>query len=122
MRNASKDDKACFSKVDSIDDEDYAVAFSDSQDLQMLRQKLLRAASVLHSGLTVAKGCAEYCDQLGEVISDATGRKSLAEIGYYIQQLEIHSQSITRIIHQSEGTNQLVGDGNLMEIHQRPYS
>ena len=108
--DALKDDKACFSKVDSTDDKDYAVAFSDSQDLQMLRQKFLRAASTLYSCLTVVETCASYCSQFSNVTSDVSGRRPMVEINFYIQQLQIHSQSITRSIHQLEGTNQLVGD------------
>lgn len=57
MQAVSEENEACHPKADSIDDKDYAVAFSDSQDSQMLRQKFLRAASVLHSCLTVAKLC-----------------------------------------------------------------
>lgn len=41
--------------------QDYTIAFSDCQNLQLLQQKLLRTSTVLDGYWDVARGCAEHC-------------------------------------------------------------
>jgi hypothetical protein len=105
-----KDEKACFSRVGIEYDHDYKLTFSDCQNLQLLRQKLLRASSVLDACLDVTSGCADHCIRLTNMkLVDSSGR-GLSEIEYYKRQLMQHRHTISRITLQAEGAGHLVSD------------
>lgn len=106
-----KDEKACFSRVGvEYDHEDYALTFSDCQNLQLLRQKLLRTSSVLDACLDVTSGCADHCIRLTNMkLADPSGR-GLSEIVYYKRQLLQHRQTIGRITQQAAEAGRLVSD------------
>ena len=111
-----KDDKACFSRVGTAYDQDYTVTFADCQNLQLLRQKLLRTSSVLDSSLDVAKGCANHCLDLVGLKIVASSTQAVAEIENHIEQLKRYRQMIDRIIQQSAGTNHLVRHSYLFPL------
>lgn len=105
-----QDEKACFSRVGVDYDQDYALAFSDCQNLQLLRQKLLRTSSVLDACLDVISGCADHYIRLTNMkLVDSSGR-GLSEIEYYKRQLLQHRHTIGRITQQSAETGRLVSD------------
>lgn len=105
-----KDEKACFSRVGIDYDQDFALTFSDCQNLQLLRQKLLRTASVLDACLDVTSGCADHCIRLTNMkLVDSSGR-GLSEIEYYKRQLLQHRRTIGRITQQAAGAGRLVSD------------
>lgn len=103
-----QDEKACFSIVGRNFSHDFSVSFQDSQDLQLLRQKLLRTSTVLDSCLEVVKGCEIHCRKLISLNITATGEQSLAEIDVYAKQMQGHRLELHRIIQYSLGTSKLV--------------
>lgn len=106
--DVKKDEKACFSRVDIDYDQDYALTFSDCQDLQLLRQKLHRTSSVLDACLDVANGCADHCTLLTNMkLVDFSGRM-LSELEYYKRQLIRHRHTISRISQQAAEAGHLV--------------
>jgi hypothetical protein len=105
-----KDEKACFSRVGVDYDQDYALTFSDCQNLQLLKQKLLRTSSVLDACLDVASGCANHCIWLTDMkLVDSSGRE-LSEVEYYKRQLTQHRHTIGRFTQQAAEAGHLVSD------------
>jgi hypothetical protein len=103
-----QDEKACFSKVSYDSDHDFSVSFQDSQNLQLLRQKLLRTSTVLDSCLEVVKGCEIHCRRLIASGMTAGGEQSLAELEVYKMQMQGHRLDLHRILQYSLGTSKLV--------------
>lgn len=85
-----------------------AVNLRDGQNLQLLRQKILRTLSVLDQSLDVAQGCVLSCQNLVELGVIVKGGSSLAEIGFYMSQIRRHRIELQRILKHSSGTVNLV--------------
>jgi hypothetical protein len=84
------------------------VTLKDYQSLQLLRQKLLRAATVLESCLKVVKECKVHCHRLIRMKVISEDKQSLAEIEVYINQIQGHRLDLHRILEYSLGTSKLV--------------
>ena len=101
-----QDDKACFSKVGVNKPHDFSITFADTQKLQLLRQKLLRAKFVLESCLDVAKSCKSHCHSL-----DGFGfasSKALISLNVYSAQIELALRTLGVLLQCSQGTATLV--------------
>lgn len=103
-----QDEKACFSRVGRACKHDYSVIFSDLQNLQLLRTKLLRIASTIDSFLTVIQGCKNHCRRLDELKLVPLDEQVIAGFELYERETKGHQRSIGRIIDQSQGTGDLV--------------
>ena len=108
MMTTHKDEKACFSRVSFDFDQDYALTFSDCQNLQLLRQKLLRTSSVLDACLDVISGCADHYIRLINMKLVNSSECQLSEIEYYKSQLLQYRHAIDRIIQQAAEAGHLV--------------
>ncbi len=106
---AFQGDKACFLKIESSHKQgNNDVAFSDCQSLQLLRQKLLKIASILDSCLNVARRLKSDSDKL-ETLNLVSSSKALSsEISVYIEQFREHRRDLDRILEISQGTGSLV--------------
>ena len=88
---------------------DFAVTFSDIQELQQLQQKLLRTSMVLDSCLKVAGHLESHCQRFSAI--DDTRYSScliLAAIKNYTADVKIHEQSLVMIKQSLQGTEKLV--------------
>ena len=110
-----KAEKAWFSKLE-VGGEftgrtliDFAVIFSDIQELQQLQQKLLRMSMVLNSCLEVASHLKGYCQRL-IAISDIIFPSGLVlkAIKNYTTDIKIHEKSLAMIKQSLEWTERLV--------------
>ena len=106
--HGNQDEKACHSRVGSSAPADYLVTFEDCQQLQLLRQKLLRTSSTLDACLDTAQGCAEHCRSLVGLDLTTLGEQAIAEIAAHTRQIEGYQRSVRQIIEQSLGTSKLV--------------
>ncbi|PMD19759.1 hypothetical protein NA56DRAFT_705470 [Hyaloscypha hepaticicola] len=102
------DEKACFSRINGRSSNDFPVSLQDSQNLQLLRQKLLRTSVVLVSCLEVVKGCRLHYRKLVTLKVIDEDEQLLTEIEVYIKQIQRHSIDINRILEYSLGTSQLL--------------
>ena len=110
-----KAEKAWFSKLEVGGDfmertlTDFAVTFSDIQELQQLQQKLLRMSMVLNSCLEVASHLEGHCQRL-IAINDIKYPSGLVlkAIKNYMTDVKIHKQSLAMIKQSLEGTEGLV--------------
>lgn len=110
-----KAEKAWFSKLEVGGEftgrtlTDFAVAFSDIQELQQLQQKLLRMSMVLNSCLEVASHLEGHCQRL-IARSDIKFPSGLVlkAIKNYTTDIKIHEKSLAMIKQSLEGTERLV--------------
>ncbi|MCJ1453190.1 hypothetical protein MMC28_003536 [Mycoblastus sanguinarius] len=100
------DEKACFSRVGQEHKCDFEVTFADSQKLQLVRRRLLRASSVLDSSLEVLCGCILHCRELE--LQGIESAKMCDQIASYTAQLEGHKRKIEVLLVQSSGTTHLL--------------
>ena len=103
------DDKACFSKMGVRQQHDYTVTFKDMQRLQLIRQRLYRAQSVLDSQMTIVERCKSLGDRLAELNgskpSDCTVSSNFET---YASQIDIYRNDIGRILQYSWGTIEIL--------------
>lgn len=112
MTPTHKAEKACFSRVGIDYDQDFVITFSDCQNLQLLRQKLLRTASILEACLDVTSGCADHCIRLTSMNFVDSSDRVLSEIEYYKRQLLQHRHTVGRITQQAAEAGRLVSDSS----------
>jgi hypothetical protein len=105
-----QDEKACFSRINYKSSKDIPISLQDNQDLQLLRQKLLRTSAVLVSCLEVIRGCKLHYRKLVTLNVVDEDEQLLAEIEVYIRQIQHHRVDISRILEYSSGTSKLVGN------------
>jgi hypothetical protein len=103
-----QNDKACFSRVGILKEHDYSLTFSDIQELQFFRQKLLRVLSVLDSCSAVAKGCERHCRQLHTLKATLSNDMVLDGLQNYADQIDRYRRNITTLMEYSSGTSNLV--------------
>jgi hypothetical protein len=103
-----KNEKACFSRVGRTHPHDYAVSFSDTQELQYCYRKLLKAQNAIGSALDVASGLTSHCKQLVDLAVLPTGFEVLLQLELYTARLKNHKDSIVSLVAYSQGVSNLV--------------
>ena len=103
-----KDEKARFSRVGQFCAHDYAVTFSDSQRVQNIRERLLRAIVVLDANLEVVSGCKAHCRALSNTRIGLMPQVLTSELEAYSAQLRSCRGTVVAILEQSRGTLDLV--------------
>ncbi|KAI9861844.1 MAG: hypothetical protein M1824_001955 [Vezdaea acicularis] len=102
------DEKACHSRVGKKVPTDYQITFEDCQQLQQLRQKLLRTSRTLDACLDTARGYAEHCHSLIALGLTRLGEQVVAELTTHIRQIQSYRRSVREVIEQSLGTSKLL--------------
>ena len=110
-----KAEKAWFSKLEVGGEfmgrmlTDFAVTFSDIQELQQLQQKLLRTSMVLNSCLEIASHLEGHYQKL-IAMNDIKCPSGLVlkALKNYMTDVKIHEQSLAMIKQSLEGTEKLV--------------
>lgn len=87
---------------------DYAVSFADCQQLQLLRQKALKASMVLAVCLDMARDCTDHCRRLARLQRTRPNQQILEEIKSYTRKLRNVQRSTNSILQRSQGTAVLV--------------
>jgi len=103
-----QNEKACFSNVESRSTPDYALAFSDIQALQKLKDKVLTISLVLDSCLEVAHQLATFCWQLGDQSILPHARNATASFEAYADDIKTHQRKIAVILQSLDGTVNIV--------------
>lgn len=68
LTNPKQDEKACFSRLDSQCNDDFIVQFADRQQIQGLRQHLLRARIALQSTIDTFHTLEEHFTEVGTAV------------------------------------------------------
>jgi len=100
-------DKALFSRVGRQSKYDYNVDFSDTQETQVLRHRILKAHSAIEIGLKVAEGLQSFCEKLRKD-GDNSIEPWLPELAAYASRLCGHKSSFTRLLEITQGTQTLL--------------
>lgn len=103
-----QDDKACYSRVGKIVSQDYVVAFSDSQELQLSRKRLLRAFSAIESNLESLSGIRRHLDDLSVDSALSNHKQAQIELDQFQSRLKGHKRALHRLLELSSGTSNLV--------------
>ncbi|KAL8689016.1 MAG: hypothetical protein Q9218_005214 [Villophora microphyllina] len=102
------DKKACFSRVGRQHKYDFIVTFEDSQRVQNLRERLLRALNVLDAHLEVVEGCKAYCQSFSDRIHSHDGKEILLELHAHSAHLRAHRRAVSAILDRSKSTLELL--------------
>lgn len=87
---------------------DYSVAFSDSQELQVSRERLLKARSVIESSIESSIGIEAHLNDLGEFSEDPNKKSSQLELQNLRSRMRSHIRALERLLEVSSGTSSLV--------------
>jgi hypothetical protein len=108
LLSEQQDEKASFSTVGKECTHDFSVEFSDSQSLHLLRQKLLRASSILDSCLGIIKGCENHSLQLRALRLISGENKAVSEFRAFTAKFNSHQRRVAILLQKSTGTASLV--------------
>ena len=87
---------------------DYSVRFSDSQEIQQGRERLLKALSAIESSLESAQGLEEHCKDLENLGLLYFKDTIQAEIQQYKSRIRGHKRAVVRLLEVSQGSLNLV--------------
>jgi hypothetical protein len=87
---------------------DYTVSFSDTQKLELIRRKLVKAALVLKSNADVGKSWREDMIELKKQTPDLELQDTLRIAQQYVTDLERHSTVVQFLLERLSGTEKLV--------------
>ncbi|KAH6713197.1 hypothetical protein BKA61DRAFT_71586 [Leptodontidium sp. MPI-SDFR-AT-0119] len=104
----SFNEKACCSRVGKTAPHDYSVAFSDSQELQVSRERLLKARSVIESSIESSIGIEAHLNDLGEFSEDPNKKSSQLELQNLRSRMRSHIRALERLLEVSSGTSNLL--------------
>jgi hypothetical protein len=96
------------SNVGSVCKSDYTVSFSDTQKLELIRRKLVKAALVLKSNTDVGKSWREDMVELKKQIPNLELQGTLRIVQQYVTDLERHSTVVHSLLERLSGTEKLV--------------
>ncbi|KAL4953186.1 hypothetical protein BDW69DRAFT_165851 [Aspergillus filifer] len=102
------DEKACFSKVDHTPKGGFQVSFSDCQNLQIHRQRLLQASIVLDHYIDLISRLADESEFLESAFPDDDYRRLAVEFESYKSRIRCLKKFNKMILRQSEGTRILL--------------
>ncbi|KAL8705415.1 MAG: hypothetical protein Q9201_001487 [Fulgogasparrea decipioides] len=103
-----QNDKACFSSVGKPMKDHYATNFADSQRTQNLRQRLLKAVTLLDADLEIARTCVTQCREIERLGLSDGPQAVLAELEVYSSQMMSHKDIVTSLLEHSRGTMELL--------------
>jgi hypothetical protein len=87
---------------------DYSVTFSDSQELQVSRERLLKARSVIESSIESSIGIEGHLDDCGEFREDLNKKSARLELRNFQSRMKTHILALERLLEVSSGTSNLV--------------
>lgn len=96
------------SKVGSSRRSDYSVTFSDTQNLELIRRRLVKACLILKSNADVGRSWREDMVELGKRVTKVDLQDTLEIIQQYISGLERHARIIDSLLDRLNGTSKLV--------------
>lgn len=103
------DNKACFSRMGIRKQHDYNVTFKDTQKLQLIRQRLYRAQTVLDSQMIILEKLSSLALRLTENNGAKVLRSTISStFDTYASQISIHRNEIERMLRYSQGTSELL--------------
>jgi len=104
-----QDEKALHSKVGTIQRLDYSVTFRDTQDLEYIRRKLLKAFLILKSNADIGRSWETETAALMTKLVNAQVGESLKVVRQYIACMERHARVVDSLVQRLSGTSKLVG-------------
>lgn len=97
------EEKALFSRVGRTFEEDYNVAFDDSQELQRLRKKLLKARTVIDSSIDIGTAYKEHCLKLRSSYNLDIMDFMLVELDIITAHFRSHMRHVSTLLELSGG-------------------
>jgi predicted protein tyrosine phosphatase len=96
------------SKVGGVCKSDYTVSFSDTQKLELIRRKLVKAALVIKSNAGVGTSWREDMIELKKQTPDLELQDTLRIVQQYVTDLERHLTVVQSLLERLSGTEKLV--------------
>lgn len=108
LRSCLKDEKALHSKVGVAQYMDYSVTFRDTQDLESLRRRLVKASLNLKSNADVGRSWEEETIKLTEYLATNELNEIFVTVRKYIKDMYQHAGIIDSLLERLDGTRSLV--------------
>ena len=103
-----QDEKALNSAVGRSCKLDYAITFSDAQDLERVRRKLLKAGLILTSNVDVVRALKAHIRKVTQASGPSKVPNSLDVFDQYAASLEMHARTVKMLLKRLSGTSKLV--------------
>lgn len=87
---------------------DYLVTFRDIQELQVSRERLLKARSVIESSIESSVGIEAHLYDCGEFREDPNKKYVRLELRNFQSRMKTHIRALERLLEVSSGTSNLV--------------
>jgi hypothetical protein len=110
-------EKALSSTVGKPRNHDYSVTFEDAQDLERIRQKLLKANLILKLNIKAANSWLSGLTRLSKRIGEPHMDHCQIVVQQYVASLETHSAVVESLLQRLDGINRLVSFNNWDEIN-----
>ena len=109
-----EDEKALNSSVVNACKLDYPVTFRNTQDLELVRQKTLKASLILRSSVDVGRSLKIYIKEVARTLQQSKSQGSLEVLDQYTASLGMHARIVDTLLERLSGTSKQVS-------HTRPY-
>ena len=100
--------KSFFSEVDHDDPNDYKLGFEDRQNLQRLRRKLIKAASVLDAGICLGDRVKGVLEKLSDHLTEDLKETISFELDDFRSEAEYYKRCVADLQQRSSDTATLV--------------
>jgi hypothetical protein len=87
---------------------DYSLTFSDSQELQVSRERLLKARAAIESNIESSIGIENHLNDLKELGEDSNQMSARLELRNFQSRMRGHLRALERLLEVSSGTSKLV--------------
>jgi hypothetical protein len=90
--------------------EDWEITFRDTQILQRLKRRLIKAQGALNSCEIIALGFKDYCEELKQLtqVPQATLKDVANRLDMYLVQVKIHFGVTSRLLSACDGMSKVV--------------
>ena len=110
-----KNEKACYSNVERMEQHDYIVGFSDAQTLQVIRRKLFKAIEAIDQALDTVSGINKHYNK-------TTPRKSRGDEGerdfdHLSYRYQNHRRCLVALVDFQQGAAELVSGERNFSFH-----
>ncbi|KAI1089439.1 hypothetical protein F5B19DRAFT_374294 [Rostrohypoxylon terebratum] len=104
------EDKALYASVDNEKPKpyDFSIDFDDSQKIQRLRLKLLKASAILESSLEVARGYEIHCQDISKRDMGGGNISLFIEVELYTAKLRAHRRSTNVLLERTKEVFNLI--------------
>ena len=106
--HVNQDERACFSKVNNLQRQDFDLNFTNIQKLQLVRRRLFRSLSALESAIEITRGCIEFCKDYDSISTGPEDGLLPAQMQNISSKLKGHRRRVLTLLKYFDRSTNLV--------------